>query len=228
MMPMSGWLLVNAGFVPRHVDVDVEQYERTAHDLAFHVTDAVERAVAGAAWLKRRFPAGGSVTIELKVSAGDRLEVGKPRTRNYGGPKGIMCRADIPAGWFAESGDGLLGIRFLRAALQVLNIIGTHYDLGPPPIRSARADTGKPALIDLFAPRAIEPPIFREAADSIDRLVAGMSPAELVLGAVEPTNRGIQRKRLAVAQSLGTVESEQAFRAGEEQQVRAWTIRHTT
>lgn len=225
---MSLWLMVQWGLGPGPVDVDVVRYERTAGELAFQAEFAAERAFVGAAWLKRRFPARSHVNIRLKLSAGDRLEVGTPRATKYDGPKEITCRADIPARWFAEPGDALLGIRILRAVLQVLNTIGKHYDLGPPPIRSAKADAGKPALTDLFAPRPIEPPMFQQAADSIDRIVDGMSPTELVLGAVEPASRGIQRKRTAVAESLGVVESEQTFPAGEEQQVRVWTIRQTT
>jgi len=224
---MPAWLIVEMGGASSRVDVDAARYH-AASSLTFQVEDAVGRMLGGAAWLRRRFGARSLVNIRLTVSAGDRLEIRQPRAEDYDGPTAITCRVDIPAGWLAEPGDGLLGIRFLRATLQALDAIGRHYEIGLPSIRSAKADPGKPALADLFAPQPIEPSIFRQAAESIERLTAGIGPDELVLSAVEPAGRWILRKRLVVAQSLGIVESEHVFQAGEEQQVRAWTIRRTS
>jgi hypothetical protein len=225
---MSAWLFVGMIGVSRHADIDKEQYQRTAFKLASHVEDAVGRAVGGAAWLRRRFAARSVVNIELTVSASDRLEVGRLRTEDYDGPTEITCRVGMPAGWFTEPGDGLLGIRYLRTVLHTLDTIGKDYDLGPPPLRSAKAGAGKPPLTDLFAPQPIEPSIFQQAAESVYRLTTGIGPDQLVLSAVEPARREIQRKRLAVAQNLGIVESEHTFAAGEEQQIRAWQIRRTS
>ena len=197
-----------------------ERYESVIYDLTIEVDTAIGRCVAASAWLKRGFPAGCLVNVQFQPHLGDELLIEKPRSRNRGGPKEIICAVGIPVGWFAEKGHGVPAIRLLQAVLQVLALVGTNFGLGPPPLRS-RATGGKAAPTDPFQPPAARPSPYAAAGAELDRMVQTAGPGQLIVAAVGPADE----HRAEILSALGTTEAETVLDGPGKEKIRAWTIR---
>jgi hypothetical protein len=226
---MSFWIFVSSRAARRGSGVDAKRY-LNIHDLASYANTALERGFGpGSTWLKQRFPAKSFVAIYVRAHGDTTVKVEKPRLKSDGGgpgdPKEISCSVNLPAVWFDAPGDGLLAVRVFRAVLLALRAVGEHYEIGPPPLRSGRADPGKPELRSLFSPPQVGPSPFRAAAASLQSLADAAEPHQLLLAAREPATRSVRARRNAVVTALGSVQAEHVLPVLDEGDVRVWVIR---
>lgn len=199
---------------------DSERYESVIYDLTIEVDTAIGRCVAAAAWLKPTFPAGCLVNVQFQPHAGEELLIEKPRSRNRGGPKEIICPVGVPVGWFAEGGHGVPAIRLLRAVLQVLALVGKNFGLGPPQLRS-RITGGKSAPTDPFRPPAAAPSPYAAAGAELDRMARAAEPGQLIVAA--PGRAG--KRRSEILGALGADDVESVLDGPGREKVRVWTVR---
>lgn len=195
-------------------------YESAIYDLADEVDAAIGRCVATSAWLKQRFPAGCVVIVQFQPHEGDDLLIEKPRSKNRGGFREIICAVGIPVGWFAAGGHGVPAIRLLRAVLQVLALVGKNFGLGAPALRP-RAAGRKPAPPDPFQPPATGPSPYASAGAELDRMVRGAEPGRLILAAAGRAGAYWAR----IVKALGTTEAETVLDGAGKEKIRVWTIR---
>lgn len=222
---MRHWLFISARFPRAGPGIDVAAYEGRVHDLVGMVNIVFGRAFDGARWLGRRFPPRTYLDIAVHVQAESGIRVERLRNRNYEGAKALRYRLWVPAAWFAEPGDGLLGIRLFRAVLALLTTLGVERDLGPPPLRSAAADPGRPEPVDLFSPGGSPPPRFAPIARRLLELTERADPGQLVLAGLESVPEPVRRARAVVTRDLGATEEEVAVALTERERLRVWTLR---
>jgi hypothetical protein len=209
---------------PPGMGLDESRTSRLVGDLASQVQDRVAWCFAGEAWLSRRFPRRSNVLLQLRVQDSTDVLVDPPRTKNIGGPKEVRCQLTIPAHWCREPGDGLLGLRMFTAVSKALTVIGTRYDLGPPPLRKPTAVAGKPPIYDLFTSRDFPPSAYGSAANEVQRLADHADPHQLVVSATGPfTERPDLRND--VLRALGNVEGQKVIAIPADKEVTIWTVR---
>jgi len=212
-------LFVNARS-PRRPVAGSGQYESVIYDLTDKVDTAIGRCVAAAAWLKPTFPAGCVVNVQFQPYEGDELLIEKPRSRNHGGAKEIICSVGVPVRWFAGGGHGVPAIRLLRAVLQVLALVGKNFGLGPPQLRS-RAAAGQSAPIDPFRPPTAAPSPYAAAAAELDRMARAAEPGQFLVAV--PGRAG--KVHAKIVSALGAVEAESVLDGAGRKKVRVWTVR---
>ena len=200
---------------PRHRIAGSGPYESAIYDLAIEVDRAIGRCVATPAWLRQRYPAGCLINVQFQPYEGDEPLIEKPRSKNRGGPKEIICPIGVPVGWFT-GGHAVPGIRLLRAVFQVLGVVGKNFGLGPPPLRS-RSAKGAPA--DPFQPPRPSP--YAEAGAELDRMTRAAEPGQLVLAATGRS--GAQEAKILGA--LGTIENETVLNGPGKETIRVWAVR---
>ncbi|MCO8276159.1 hypothetical protein M1L60_36840 [Actinoplanes sp. TRM 88003] len=197
-----------------------ERYESVIYDLTIEVDTAIGRCVAAAAWLKPAFPAGCLVNVQFQPHEGDELLIEKPRSKNRGGPKEIICPVGVPVSWFDGGGHGVPAIRLLRAVFQVLALVGKNFGAGPPQLRG-RISGGKSAAVDPFRPPEPRPSPYAAAGAELDRMARDTEPGQLVVAALG--SRG--ERRAEILGALGTTEAESVLNGPGREKVRTWTVR---
>jgi hypothetical protein len=212
-------LFVNARS-PRRPVAGSGQYESVIYDLTVKVDTAIGWCVAVAAWLKPKFPAGCLVNVQLQPYEGDELLIEKPRSRNHGEVKEIICPVGVPVRWFAGGGHGVPAIRLLRAVLQVLDVVGKNFGVGPPQLRS-RAPGGKSAPTDPFRPPAAAPSPYAAAGAELDRMARATEPGQLLVAAPGQAGKGPAK----IVSALGAVDAECVVDGPGRKKVRVWTVR---
>jgi hypothetical protein len=205
---------------PRRPVAGSGPYESAIYDLTIEVNAAISRCVAAAAWLKPKFSAGCVVLVQFRPYQGDELLIEKPRSKNHGGVKEIICTVGVPVGWFAAGGHGVPAIRILRAVLQTLALVGKNFGIGVPPFRS-RAAGGESAPADPFQTAAAGPSPYAEAGAELDRMARAAEPEQLILAAVDRAGK----RRADIVKALGTAEAETILAGPGKVEVRVWTIR---
>jgi hypothetical protein len=214
-------LFVNARS-PRRPVAGSEQYESVIYDVTVKVDTAIGWCVGAAAWLKPRFPAGCLVNVQFQPYEGDELLIEKPRSRNHGGVKEIICPVGVPVRWFAGGGHAVPAIRLLRAVLQVLDVVGKNFGVGPPQLGS-RAPGGKSAPTDPFRPPAPSPSPspYAAAGAELDRMARATEPGQILVAVPGQAGKG-QAKMLS---ALGDVDAESVLDGPGRKKVRVWTVR---
>jgi hypothetical protein len=197
-----------------------EQYESVIYDLTVKVDTAIGWCVATAAWLKPKFPAGCLVNVQFQPYDGDELLIEKPRSRNHGGVKEIICPVGVPVRWFAGGGHGVPAIRLLRAVLQVLGVVGKNFGVGPPQLRS-RAPGGKSAPTDPFRPPTAAPSPYAAAGAELDRMTRATGPGQLLVATPGQASKGPAK----ILSALGDVDAESVLDGTGRKKVGVWTVR---
>ena len=221
---MSFWIASSAPFTAPP-GVDPVRYQRVVTAVASQVEYRVAPCYAGSAWLKRRFPARSYVQVHLLAHNDAAVSVEYLKTKSWtdsDGPQEIRCGLRIPTVWFAEPGDGLIGLRLFQAVLHALNVVGDHYGIGRP-----RAVNPKPdpdfGLRDPFLPPPLDTFPYAEINAHLDRLATSIGPDHLVLAVKEPTSTTITDQCRSVHEALGMIVERHTL-AAPEAEATAWTI----
>ncbi|MFG2061406.1 hypothetical protein ACGFIK_08275 [Micromonospora sp. NPDC048871] len=222
---MTPWILVSARDARDSPGLDAAAYNHRVHGLADVVSSAVERGFAGSQWLRKQLPARSFLAIELNLDGGRATRVERLKHRTYPDARELRYKLWVPGAWFSTPGDGLLGIRLLRAVLATVAVVGAERELGPPQLRAAATDPGRPEMRDLFSPPSSEASRFTEAARRLTELVDRADPEQLILSGVEPVTERTQQGRQAVVGRLGAVEDDIVIPVAETERVRVWTLR---
>jgi hypothetical protein len=180
-----------------------------AIDVVSHVQDRIAPCFAGAAWLKRRFPARSYLNILLLPQNDDAsVSVEYLKTKGWGmgngGPREIRCGLRIPAVWFTEAGHGLVGLRLFQAVLHALNVVGDHYGIGRPAARIPKPDPDF-ELWDPFGPPPPRGLPYAEINAHLERLTVSIGPDQLVLAVKEPASSTITDQCRNVHEALGLI-----------------------
>ncbi|MEU1363443.1 hypothetical protein ABZ356_26780 [Micromonospora zamorensis] len=222
---MTFWLAVQPRDAPCDLGVDVAGYQASVHSFVSSIEVALQRAVDGATWLRRSFPARSYLRLDLTAHTGAEPSVRHVRTRGQGGAKEIRYLVGLPVAWFAVPGDGLLALRIFRALLGALAAVGVEQGLGTPPVRVPGSYPGRPELVDLFVPPADRHAGAAVTADRVREVIDGMEPDQLVLAATVPATRAVRRDREVVVRALGAVVREFEVRGDGKEGVRIWVVR---
>lgn len=223
---MTFWIVVGARVGRQGPGVDAAAFEARAHDLVGLVSVALGRAFDGERWLRRQFPSRTSLNIELNACPEGEIRVERLKNRNYDGVKELRYRLWVPGAWFGVPGDGLLGVRLFRAVLALLTAVGAERELGGPPLlRSATADPGRPGFTDLFSPRGASVSRFAPVARRLTELAEETDPDQLVLAGFEGVPEPVRRTRELVSRDLGVTEEDHLISTGKAEGVRVWKLR---
>jgi len=224
-MPAPMWLSISSQVnPPGDLVEDSERYERGA-ELYNHLGDRIERCFDGSVWLMKRFPPRSYVRIDIRLAAEDAAVVESIRTKNFGGPKEILCRILIPATWFQSSDDALLAVRLLGAILLALRHVGVKYDLGVPPLRAPKKDPRSPVLTNPFLQPEMPAVPSPSAASAIEKKADSLTAEHLLVAARRKIPRTISTKRDRVIRALGVVEEEDKVSLGQGEEVQTWLVR---